>query len=351
MTPTTLVGDMRSASAIAQHWIDGRWRDSAEHKDSVNPATGEVIGRYALAGEDGARAATAAARRAFRETNWKSGRVLRSRVLHEMADRFEAHRADLIALVSTETGKIVPDATFEVSQAASGLRYYAALGSRCRCSTPTTEAVAMANNSDYGLAASIWTRDVDRPLRIARELQVGTVWVNDWVMMRDEFEEGGYKQSGRGRLRGLAALDGFLEYKHIVLNPGVVAPGRVTRLTDPAEARTVASSARLRRHPPNPCQEARSGSGAARTQMPAALRILIVGGGIAGLGLCRALQHGGGRVHGPRGCAGAGTHAAHAWFAGRVPVGVQRAAARSHPLGATANAPEGSCENAARSHP
>ena len=72
LTPTTLVGDMRSASAIAQHWIDGRWRDSAEHKDSVNPATGEVIGRYALAGEDEARATTAAARRAFRETNWKS---------------------------------------------------------------------------------------------------------------------------------------------------------------------------------------------------------------------------------------------------------------------------------------
>ena len=66
-----------------------------------------------------------------------------------------------------------------------------------------------------GLAASIWTRDVDRPLRIARERQVGTSWVNDWVMMRDEFEEGGYKQSGRGRLRGLAALDDFLEYKHI----------------------------------------------------------------------------------------------------------------------------------------
>jgi acyl-CoA reductase-like NAD-dependent aldehyde dehydrogenase len=92
-----------------------------------------------------------------------------------------------------------------------------------------SEAVALANDSEYGLAASIWSRDVDRPLRIARDLLVGTVWVNDWVMMRDEFEEGGYKQSGRGRLRGLAALDDFLEYKHIVLKPGVVTPGELSR--------------------------------------------------------------------------------------------------------------------------
>ena len=482
------------ASDTAVHWIDGNWRDSAEHLDSFNPATGEVIGQYALAGEKEAREATAAALRAFRETDWKSDRRLRSKVLHELADRFEARRADLIQLVSLETGKVVAEAAFDVSLAASGLRYYAALvlteygraaewspghfsllvrepigvagisvpwnspvallirslapalaagcttvvkmpgktaqltarlsevisesaslprgvvnmltgerevlrflvtspdvptisftgstkvgraisrdgaarlkrfglelggktpmlvfddadltaalpklekaitvfagqfcmtGSRLLVQSriaekvreqlaerlsrvnvgpatdprsdmgplidkanvarvdqmvesaiaagataivrggpvtegplargafyrPTflevrdsklpivqeevfgpvvtmqvfdteSEAIALANDSDYGLAASIWSRDIDRPLRIARELQAGTVWINDWVLMRDEFEEGGYKQSGRGRLRGLAALDDFLEYKHIVLGPGVVA--------------------------------------------------------------------------------------------------------------------------------
>ena len=54
MTTATL-GHTDQALAIARHWIDGRWRDSAKHKDSINPATGEVIGTYAVAGEDEAR--------------------------------------------------------------------------------------------------------------------------------------------------------------------------------------------------------------------------------------------------------------------------------------------------------
>ncbi|MBF6542563.1 aldehyde dehydrogenase family protein [Nocardia brasiliensis] len=77
------------------------------------------------------------------------------------------------------------------------------------------EAIALANSTEYGLAASIWTRDVDQPLRVARRIEAGTVWINDWAVVHDEFEEGGYKQSGLGRLNGLAALEDFVEYKHI----------------------------------------------------------------------------------------------------------------------------------------
>ncbi|GAA4010791.1 aldehyde dehydrogenase family protein [Allokutzneria multivorans] len=84
------------------------------------------------------------------------------------------------------------------------------------------EAVALANDSDYGLAASVWSRDAHQPLRVARELKAGTVWINNWAVVLDEFEEGGYKQSGQGRLNGLAALDDFTEYKHISFVTGVI---------------------------------------------------------------------------------------------------------------------------------
>jgi betaine-aldehyde dehydrogenase len=84
------------------------------------------------------------------------------------------------------------------------------------------EAIALANDNSYGLAASVWSQDVDLPLRIARELQTGTVWINSWAQVNDEFEEGGFKSSGIGRLNGLGALHGFVEYKHIFHHAGII---------------------------------------------------------------------------------------------------------------------------------
>jgi betaine-aldehyde dehydrogenase len=91
------------------------------------------------------------------------------------------------------------------------------------------EAVALANDSEYGLSASVWSTDVDRPLRVAREIEAGTVWINNWAIVYDETEEGGYKQSGLGRLNGVSALDDFLEYRTIIhevdLNAGTRGAG------------------------------------------------------------------------------------------------------------------------------
>ncbi len=78
------------------------------------------------------------------------------------------------------------------------------------------DAITLANATEYGLAAGIWTRDVDRPLRVARELDAGTVWTNTWAVVVDQFEEGGFKQSGVGRLNGLRSLEEFMETKTLL---------------------------------------------------------------------------------------------------------------------------------------
>lgn len=86
------------------------------------------------------------------------------------------------------------------------------------------EAIAMANDSIYGLGASIWTRDIARALRIAPKIEAGLVWINEWGALSEETEEGGCKHSGLGRLNGITAIDDFTEIKTITLNPGLMEP-------------------------------------------------------------------------------------------------------------------------------
>jgi len=80
------------------------------------------------------------------------------------------------------------------------------------------EAIALANDSQYGLSACIWSRDVDLPVRVSRRLDAGLISINSWANLTIEFEEGGYKASGLGRLGGSASIEDFLEYKQITQN-------------------------------------------------------------------------------------------------------------------------------------
>jgi acyl-CoA reductase-like NAD-dependent aldehyde dehydrogenase len=80
------------------------------------------------------------------------------------------------------------------------------------------EAVALANDSDYGLSAGVWSTDYERALEVGEQLRAGTIWINNWHMVDPGLPFGGYKQSGVGREMGPGALDEYTEAKHVHLD-------------------------------------------------------------------------------------------------------------------------------------
>ncbi len=80
------------------------------------------------------------------------------------------------------------------------------------------EAVALANDSEYGLAAGLWTRDSSRAHRVSARIQAGIVWVNTYRFLRWSTPYGGLKQSGWGRENGLEGLDPYLETRTTVVS-------------------------------------------------------------------------------------------------------------------------------------
>ncbi|ABD56711.1 aldehyde dehydrogenase family protein [Jannaschia sp. CCS1] len=147
----------------------------------------------------------------------------RSRLLG-LINRAEEDGRMILRGQALEQGAFLTPTLFQIDDVSSDLVQEELFGPIATFETfgDEAEAVMKANATVYGLAASVFTTDVSRALRVSRAVRAGTVWVNAHLRLFAEAETGGYGQSGLGRLHGPEGLADFLETKHVYFEPGEV---------------------------------------------------------------------------------------------------------------------------------
>ena len=83
--------------------------------------------------------------------------------------------------------------------------------------TDTEDAISKGNDTKYGLSASVWTKDITKAHRVAREARAGTIYVNTWSANDGVVPLGGYKQSGVGYEHGPRSVDSYTELKTVAI--------------------------------------------------------------------------------------------------------------------------------------
>jgi acyl-CoA reductase-like NAD-dependent aldehyde dehydrogenase len=141
-------------------------------------------------------------------------------------ERVERIAADAVAGGALARGAFLSPGLLQVDDPAAPVLHQEIFGPVLTLQRYTTEAEAVrrANDSRFGLAASVWSADLRRAQRLAQQVKAGTVWLNMHGRLAAEIETGGFKESGLGRLHGVQGLEEFLQTKHVAWDLGASAP-------------------------------------------------------------------------------------------------------------------------------